>query len=239
MTPTSPPRSRRERRCRHYLVMRDYDKQQGWFTVSRTSSLQCSGSGRIGTVSDECMDDGGANGVGDSMEIYCFKNVTRFCLTGEKCPWRDNLPRSDDGKTCSHAGLGIDGSGEAQDHDYMAHAWCKQWQRHRVVQTARPKAQSPSARADPPRDTTPPRRRWSRRRGASGSPARRRRDPTCRTIAASDTARRAASTACGTPSFSATTRGSAPKRTSDDGSSPRAGRAAGRRRQLARPARRS
>ena len=67
----------------YYLVMRDYDKQQGWFTVSRTDiPPQCSGSGRIGTISDERMDDGGANGVGDSMEIYCFKNVTRFCLTG-------------------------------------------------------------------------------------------------------------------------------------------------------------
>jgi hypothetical protein len=113
----------------YYLVMRDYNQDSGWFSVTR-SAASCSGSGRIGTIPDECMDDGGANGVGDSLEIYCFKGVPRFCLSGEKCPWRDRSPSSDDGATCSHAGLGIDGSGEAQDHDFMAHAWCNQWQGH-------------------------------------------------------------------------------------------------------------
>jgi len=113
----------------YYLVMRDYDKTSGWFSVERGSQLTCEGSGRIGTIPDECMDDGGANGVGDSMEIYCWKGVTRFCLTGESCPWR-KTPRSDDGRTCSHAGLGVDGSGESTDHDYMANAWCKQWNGH-------------------------------------------------------------------------------------------------------------
>jgi hypothetical protein len=114
----------------YYLVMRDYDKTSGWFSVERASQLACDGSGRIGTIPDECIDDGGANGVGDSLEIYCFKNVARFCLTGESCPWRNRTPRSDDGRTCSHAGLGVDGSGEAEDHDYMANAWCSQWKGH-------------------------------------------------------------------------------------------------------------
>jgi hypothetical protein len=113
-----------------YLVMRDYDKTSGWFSVERGSQLACDGSGRIGTIPDECIDDGGANGVGDSLEIYCFKGTTRFCLSGESCPWRDHLPRTDDGRTCSHAGLGVDGSGETTDHDYMANAWCQEWNGH-------------------------------------------------------------------------------------------------------------
>jgi hypothetical protein len=113
----------------YYLVMRDYDKASGWFSVERAAA-SCSGSGLVATVPDDCMDDGGANAAGDSLEIYCFEQVPRFCLSGESCPWRDHSPRSDDGRTCSHAGLGIDGSGGPQDHDYMAHAWCSQWQGH-------------------------------------------------------------------------------------------------------------
>jgi hypothetical protein len=111
----------------YWLVVRDYDKASGWFNVERASQLACDGSGRIDTIPDDCMDDGGASSAGDSMEIYCFKGVTRFCLSGESCPWRNHTPRTDDGRTCSHAGLGVDGSGNADEHDYMANAWCNKW----------------------------------------------------------------------------------------------------------------
>ncbi len=113
----------------YYLVMRDYDYAHGWFTVSRApdaADLSCSGTGRIGTVPDECMDDGGANAVGDSLEVYCFHHVARFCLSGEACPWRSKLPSSDDGETCSRAGIGDDPQGP----DFMVHAWCQEWRSH-------------------------------------------------------------------------------------------------------------
>ena len=76
------------------------------------------------------MDDGGANAIDDNLEVYCYKGVTRFCLSGESCPWRNRNPRSDDGRTCSHAGIGVDGSGGPEHPDYMAHAWCNQWNDH-------------------------------------------------------------------------------------------------------------
>jgi hypothetical protein len=109
-----------------YLAMRDYDSQKGWFTVERTAQqpLACAGSGLVATIADECMDDGGANAIGDSLEVYCFKGTARFCLSGEACPWRGHNPKRDDGTTCSHAGLSGDGV------DFMTHAWCSQWQGH-------------------------------------------------------------------------------------------------------------
>ena len=70
----------------YYLVMRDYDKSSGWFTVERGSQLGCDGTGLVATIPDECMDDGGANAINVNLEIYCFKGTARFCLSGESCP---------------------------------------------------------------------------------------------------------------------------------------------------------
>jgi hypothetical protein len=75
----------------YYVIFRDYNLARGWFNVSRTSAspaLRCTGSGLVATVPDDCMDDGGVNGVGDTLEVYCVHKVARFCLSGEDCPWR-------------------------------------------------------------------------------------------------------------------------------------------------------
>ncbi|HTM20062.1 MAG TPA: hypothetical protein VL172_06140 [Kofleriaceae bacterium] len=117
----------------HYLVFRDYDLRRGWFTVERAAagpSLACTGGGLIATIGDECMDDGGVNGVGDGLEIYCSRGLTRFCLSGEACPWRDGRPAVDDGTTCSHAGLEDSAESEEYGQDFMAHATCSPWQDH-------------------------------------------------------------------------------------------------------------
>jgi hypothetical protein len=114
----------------HYLVLRDYNYAKGWFSVERAAAasplLACTGSGLVATIPDACMDDGGSTGVGDSLEVYCFHDKARFCLSGEACPWRAHLPASDDGRTCSHAGIGGP-QGDASDPDFMAHTWCQEW----------------------------------------------------------------------------------------------------------------
>jgi hypothetical protein len=120
----------------YYVVLRDYGYAHGWFDVTRdvpaapASQLACTGSGRIGTIPDECMDDGGANAVGDSLEIYCVHSSTRFCLSGEACPWRNGSAGADDGKSCSHAGLGTSAESDQYGLDFMAHATCNQWRGH-------------------------------------------------------------------------------------------------------------
>jgi WD40 repeat protein len=83
--------------------------------------LSCSGTGRIHVVPDECIGDGGYSAGGDSLEVYCFNGTARFCLSGESCPWRGSLPSTDNGQTCSRAGL---------RSDYMANAWCGYWNGH-------------------------------------------------------------------------------------------------------------
>ncbi len=85
------------------------------------NSLACSGAGLIHVIPDECMNDGGGSGVGDSLEVYCFNHVARFCLSGEYCQWRSGFPSTDDGTTCERSGLGS---------DYMANAWCEYWNGH-------------------------------------------------------------------------------------------------------------
>ncbi len=89
-------------------------------TPASTSSLACNGTGKIFEIPDPCMNDGGVDAVGDSLEIYCVCNRARFCLSGEKCPWRNmKHDMKDDGKTCSRDGL---------PSSYMANAWCNLWQ---------------------------------------------------------------------------------------------------------------
>lgn len=91
-------------------------------TPASTSSLACTRTGKIFEVPDACLDDGGINGVGDSLEIYCVCNRARFCLSGEACPWRNMEANiTDDGRTYSRAGL---------TSPYMANAWCNLWQNY-------------------------------------------------------------------------------------------------------------
>ncbi len=91
-------------------------------TPASTSRLNCTGSGKIFEIPDPCMNDGGIDYVGDSLEIYCVCNIARFCLSGEACPWRDSTSDTvDDGRTCSTAGL---------TSSYMANAWCHLWRDH-------------------------------------------------------------------------------------------------------------
>ena len=107
-----------------YLVFRDYDLQSHYFTATLAASdTSCTGTGQIASVPDACMDDGGGTGIDDSLEIYCVHGITRFCLSGEACPWRAD-PDFDDGTTCSRAGL--DTGGEL----FMAHATCNQFRGH-------------------------------------------------------------------------------------------------------------
>ena len=116
----------------YYLAMRDYDQASGWFSVSRAGgadpTLACTDPNATELVPDACMDDGGANGVDDALEIYCVNGISRFCLSGETCPWRNGAPSHDDGTTCSRAGLGT-ATPESDQYglDFMAHASCKQW----------------------------------------------------------------------------------------------------------------
>lgn len=51
--------------------------------------MYCEGIGKIDTIPDQCIDDGGANGGSDNLEIYCYNNLIRFCLSNESCPWRE------------------------------------------------------------------------------------------------------------------------------------------------------
>ncbi len=112
-----------------YLVFRDYDSHRGWFTVERPH-VECTGTGQVATIPDDCMDDRGTTGVADSLEIYCFNNKARFCLSGEACPWRTSWPTIDHGKTCTRGGLA--GSPESADYGegFMTHAWCSHWAGH-------------------------------------------------------------------------------------------------------------
>ncbi len=96
----------------------DGDVDEG-FTAD-CDDLSCTGTGLIHTVSDGCMDDGGGSSVGDSLLVYCIDGIARFCLSGESCKY-DPAPSTDDGTTCDRSGLGS---------DYMADAWCDQWNGH-------------------------------------------------------------------------------------------------------------
>ncbi len=91
-------------------------------TPAPTSKLDCKGKGKIFEIPDPCMNDGGIDYVGDSLEIYCICNRARFCLSGEACPWRNVTTNiEDNGQTCSQAGL---------TSSYMANAWCNLWRNH-------------------------------------------------------------------------------------------------------------
>ena len=86
--------------------------------ASTCEDLTCSGIGLIGSIADGCLDDGGSTSGTDNLEIYCYNNITRFCLSGEACQWRAAFPSTDDGTTCESSGL---------SSDYMATALCGDW----------------------------------------------------------------------------------------------------------------
>jgi hypothetical protein len=98
----------------------DCDDANEGFSIN-CEDLNCDGDGLIHTVPDGCMHDGGVNAGGDSLEVYCYWGVARFCLSGESCQWRSGQPGSDDGTTCERAGL---------TSDYMANAWCDYYDGH-------------------------------------------------------------------------------------------------------------
>ena len=82
-------------------------------------ALACSGEGLVYVLPDECMADGGYSGINDVLEVYCCGGISRFCLSGESCPWRTGCTA--DSATCSRGGLAS---------DYMANAWCSEWKAH-------------------------------------------------------------------------------------------------------------
>jgi len=95
------------------LIEQSEDPGGGGGTTS--SVLACSGNGLIHTISDGCMDDWGQSSVGDKLEVYCVSGISRFCLSGESCPWR---PQPSSAQTCSMSGLGS---------AFMATASCNQY----------------------------------------------------------------------------------------------------------------
>jgi len=81
------------------------------------AALECEGDGLIHVVSDSCMHDGGSTASGDSLEVYCYHGIARFCLSGEECTWRGS-PAGVREETCSRAGL---------NDEWMASASCEGW----------------------------------------------------------------------------------------------------------------
>ena len=88
---------------------------------STCEDILCDDEGLIWEIPDDCLDDGGSSSGGDGLEVYCYWGLARFCLTGERCQWRDGAPSSDDGTTCEDSGLST---------DYMANAWCEEYDGH-------------------------------------------------------------------------------------------------------------
>jgi len=93
--------------CEAVQILRKYD-----------NLAECSGTGKIYTITDDNLNDGGGTSAGDALEVYCFNSVARWCLSGESCPWRGAPSDPTSGKTCSRAGLGS---------DWMATAYYGHW----------------------------------------------------------------------------------------------------------------
>lgn len=91
------------------------------FSATGCVALGCTGSGLVYTIPDGCMDDGGASSGGDALQVFCVDGISRFCLSGEACPWRSGQVTSQT-QSCSHSGL----SGS----NYMASAGCSRWNGH-------------------------------------------------------------------------------------------------------------
>ena len=72
-----------------------YCSDQGLISIKNYPNINdtvyassCTGTGLIETIEDNCIDDGGTSGADDTLEIYCKKNIPRFCLSKENCDWR-------------------------------------------------------------------------------------------------------------------------------------------------------
>lgn len=90
----------------------------------------CEGAGFIGFICEQYIGDGGENANDDNLEVYCQDQITRMCLTGEKCPWRNppwdpqssyrkglqaTTAAAEDDMTCSPFGL----QNVAEDQNYL------------------------------------------------------------------------------------------------------------------------
>lgn len=104
-------------RCSQYLGYSQYNCNNGVIDIP-AGTLTCSGAGLIYTIPDGCMDDGGQTSWNDNLEVYCANGISRFCLSGEYCPWR-SVASANPAQTCSTDGLG----GTRQ----LAYATCSQW----------------------------------------------------------------------------------------------------------------
>ena len=68
---------------------------------------ECMGTGLVYVIPNPNINDGGTTTGWDDFEVYCYQGIARWCLSGEACPWRNDITSSSD-KTCSNAGLGSD-----------------------------------------------------------------------------------------------------------------------------------
>lgn len=55
--------------------------------------MRCKGSGRISMFTPNCLETRVSN---QSLQIFCVDGVTRFCLSSQSCPWKDD--REEGGK---------------------------------------------------------------------------------------------------------------------------------------------
>lgn len=76
------------------------DTVNNWITKFNDNVNFCSESdGLITPIPDECIDDSGSSASGDNLEIYCSDHSIKLCLSGEECPWRENIS-SDNENSC-------------------------------------------------------------------------------------------------------------------------------------------
>ncbi|MEZ4406047.1 MAG: hypothetical protein R3A52_06195 [Polyangiales bacterium] len=88
------------------------------YSATGCISLTCTGTGLVANIPDGCIDDGGASAGGDALQVYCVNGISRFCLSGEACPWRSGQVTADT-QTCSRSGL--------SSNNFMARASCQAW----------------------------------------------------------------------------------------------------------------
>ena len=93
--------------------------KQATVLVKYNNVSECSDTGKIHTIPDNSINDGGGTSAGDALEVYCFDGVARWCLSGEACPWKGASSDTTGGKTCSRAGLGSDWMAKAYDNYWI------------------------------------------------------------------------------------------------------------------------
>ena len=114
------------------VLVNDGRGNASWGDLSTAPSTECDGSGLIHVISNNEMNDNGVNSSGDSMEIYCRNGVSRWCLSGESCPWRADIASADN-KVCSASGLNTNNHYPGNTSMIlMASAWGDLWQPYTV-----------------------------------------------------------------------------------------------------------